>query len=39
MKDNIMFIPSIVLMVVEAAALAFLIWAWRKAKKEEKNDA
>ena len=30
MKDNIMLIPSVVLMVVEALALGFLIWAWRR---------
>ena len=33
MKDNIMFYPAIVLMVVEALALVFLICAWRKAKR------
>ena len=32
--ENIMFIPACVLMVVEAAALVFLIWAWRDAKKK-----
>lgn len=32
MKDNIMYIPTIILMVVEAAALAFLVWAWFDAK-------
>ena len=39
MRDNIMFYPSIVLLVVEAAAFVFLVWAWRKAKKESKNEA
>lgn len=34
MKDNIMLYPSIVLMVVEAAALVFLIVEWFKAKKK-----
>lgn len=39
MKDNIMFYPSIVLMVVEAAALIFLITAWFRDKKNtEKGD-
>ena len=33
MRDNIMFYPAIVLMVVEAAAAIFLIWSWRAAKK------
>ena len=42
MKDNIMFIPAIILMVVEAAALIFLITAWfrdkKNAEKEENED-
>ena len=33
MRDNIMFIPACVLMVVEAVALIFLIWAWFDAKR------
>ena len=33
MKDNIMYYPAIVLMVVEVCALAFLIWAWFDAKR------
>lgn len=37
MKENIMYVPAIVLMVIEAAALAFLISSWIKAKKEERN--
>lgn len=37
MKDNIMFIPTIVLMVVEAAAVVFLITEWFKAKKEQED--
>lgn len=37
MKENIMFYPAIVLMIVEAGALAFLIWAWFRAKKEEED--
>ena len=37
MTDNIMFIPAVVLMVVEAGALIFLICAWIKAKKEEED--
>ena len=37
MTNNIMFYPAIVLMIVEAGALAFLIWEWVKAKKEEED--
>lgn len=33
MKDNIMFIPSVILIVVEAFALGFLIWAWFRDKR------
>lgn len=35
MTDNIMFYPATVLMV-EAGALIFLIWAWFDAKKGAK---
>lgn len=35
MRDNIMYYPAILLMVVEAAALVFLIWEWFKAKNEK----
>lgn len=35
MEDNIMYVPSIILMVVEAAALAFLVWAWFDAKRRK----
>ena len=35
MRDNIMFIPTIVLLVVEAFAASFLIWEWFKAKNEK----
>ena len=38
MKNNIMFYPAIVLMIVEACALAFLIRAWFRAKKEEEDE-
>ena len=37
MSDNIMFYPAIVLMLVEVGALAFLIRAWFRAKKEAEN--
>ena len=37
MKDNIMFIPAVVLMIVEAGALAFLIWSWFDAKRRNKD--
>ena len=38
MTDNIMFYPAIVLMIVEAGALAFLIRAWFRAKKEAEDE-
>ena len=37
MKDNVMYVPAIILMVVEAVALVYLIKEWRKAKKEERK--
>ena len=37
MTNNIMFYPAIVLMIVEAGALAFLILAWFRAKKEAED--
>lgn len=39
MTDNIMFIPAVLLMVVEAGALIFLIREWIKAKREAEKDA
>ena len=33
MRDNIMFYPAIVLLIMEAGALAFLIRAWFAAKR------
>ena len=36
--DNIMFIPACVLMVVEAMAVIFLVWAWFDAKRHAKMD-
>jgi hypothetical protein len=38
MKNNIMFYPANVLMIVEAGALAFLIREWFRAKKEDEED-
>ena len=32
-----MFIPAVILMVVEAAAFNFLVWAWFKAKREAED--
>ena len=32
-----MFWPAVVLMIVEAAAVIFLIREWRKAKKEQRD--
>lgn len=37
MTDNIMFYPAIVLMIVEAGALAFLIWAWFRDKRRAED--
>ena len=37
MRDNVMFIPACVLMVVETVAAVVLVWSWRKAKREENN--
>ena len=37
MRENIMFIPAIVLMVVEVIALGFLIWSWFDAKKKNRD--
>ena len=37
MRDNIMFIPAIVLMIVEVIAVAFLVWAWFDAKRRNKD--
>lgn len=34
MRDNIMFIPAVILMIVEAAAFSFLVCAWFRAKRE-----
>ena len=39
MRDNIMFIPAIILMVVEVKALVFLIWSWCDAKRKENINA
>lgn len=38
MRDNIMFIPALILMIVEVKALVFLIWSWCEAKREQKNE-
>ena len=38
MRDNIMFYPAIVLMIVEAGALVFLIRAWFRAKKRRDDE-
>lgn len=36
MKENVMFYPAIVLMIVEALALGFLILAWFDAKRRQR---
>lgn len=38
MRDNIMYYPAIVLIIVEVAALVFLIWEWFKAKRRNDDD-
>jgi hypothetical protein len=35
MRDNIMYYPAIVLMIVEAFAASFLVWAWFDAKRRK----
>ena len=35
MKDNIMYYPAIVLMIIEVSALIFLITDWIKANKNK----
>ena len=37
MSENIMFIPAVILMVVEAIALGFLVWAWFDAKRRNRD--
>ena len=37
MRDNVMFIPAIVLMVVELAALVFLICAWNWDRRNSED--
>lgn len=38
MVNKIMYTLANILMVVEAAAVVFLVREWRKAKKEEKDE-
>ena len=38
MRDNIMFIPACILMVVEALTLGFLTWSWCDAKRRQKDE-
>ena len=41
MTDNIMFIPAIVVLVLEAVAFTFLVWSWfdtkRKGSEEDES--
>lgn len=37
MRENIMFIPAVILMVVQAIALGFLVWAWFDAKRRNRD--
>ena len=38
MLDKIIYAVGNILMVLEAVAFAFLVWEWRKAKKEDRED-
>ena len=38
MTDNIMFVPSVILMVVEVAALVYLICAWHRDKRNKEDE-
>lgn len=38
MTDNVMFIPAVILIIVEAQALIFLIWSWCDAKRKEREN-
>ena len=37
MTDNVMFIPAIVVLALEAVAFTFLAVSWVKARKEAKE--
>ena len=37
MVNKVMYTLANILMVVEAVAFAFLVWEWRKAKKEQED--
>ena len=37
MRDNVMFVPAVILMVVEALALGFLTWSWCDAKRRAED--
>ena len=37
MRDNIMFVPAVILMIVEAIAAGFLVWAWFDAKRRNRD--
>lgn len=37
MRDNIMFYPAIILMIVEVCAVVFLIRAWFRANRRGKK--
>lgn len=34
MRNNVMFIPAVILMIAEAAAATFLVYSWFRAKRE-----
>ena len=37
MRENVMFIPAVILMIVEALALGFLVWSWFDAKRRNRD--
>lgn len=38
LTENVMFVPAVILMVVEVAALVFLICAWNWDRRNVKDD-
>ena len=38
MQDKIIYAAANILIVVEAAAVIFLLWAWRDAQRSEENE-
>ena len=38
LAENVMFVPAVILMVVELAALVFLICAWNWDRRNSQNE-